>query len=386
MLKLIEAELNELLNESDDVEKIDYIDLKVCDEKTQFKSYFFEGHYAYRKYLDDKSREFIENIRSLNCYGLSEVSVPIPFNESSGINKLHIKLNISCTEQYYKVLTFLKSLVNIAVDTESMLNDFEQTILKMTEDADYYPLYFVGFNYDKNTGYINSVSLYFKTFGLDDSMNSNEDYIKLFSNNQLVKNDNMFKIIKRLVKQDMIILRSIGFEISNSGKVKIKYYLKVNPDIDIMEIDAIKDAVKKAEQYVDYIQKRGDLDLDIIQLSGGYFYLDKSVSLYYAPRRVKDKYYSLNANMRLRDIGGIYFLIDICDKSYYKNKKLFNINETGKRIIMFLEKNVCTLEGVVSYICSQVINYSDDMYEMIYEDCKEFISDLEQRGYIVQKG
>lgn len=41
MLKLIEAELNELLNESDDVEKIDYIDLKVCDEKTQFKSYFF---------------------------------------------------------------------------------------------------------------------------------------------------------------------------------------------------------------------------------------------------------------------------------------------------------------------------------------------------------
>ena len=85
----------------------------------------------------------------------------------------------------------------------------------------------------------------------------------------------------------------------------------------------------------------------------------------------------------MRDIAGIYFLVDIEEKRYYKDKVIPSFNDTGKELIKIMYKlqRFDEIEVYKEFIL--LINYVDfELEEIIKNDISEFIKELIDKGYL----
>lgn len=98
--------------------------------------------------------------------------------------------------------------------------------------------------------------------------------------------------------------------------------------------------------------------------------------------------YTVNANIVPRDIGGKYFLVDICAKDYYTTKRIYSVNQVGYMLFSIMKSfhTPFSVSDVLSAFIPKLNDYVPEMNSVIIEDVQIYIYDLCSCGYIVQEG
>lgn len=378
-----------MIDELQDWDHIDFINVKSKESAVSTTVYYWEGHPVFEQALTETDLDFIHFVRAAGCYGASEKACDDPV----GNDRFYIKVNIQSVSQEQAVIGYLLRRNKLTNERKQLL-DFLcgiNTVVDHTDD--YMPLYYCGFTKSVDSHDYNTVRLYFKTFGADESVRYDVKCIDYLSRCSRIQNDSAFSVVKNLVLNHKVGLRCIGIEFFGSEQIKIKYYLcEIDGGSSVYEIlCGLKNFLPyncSAEALLLKWDEFAGLKQYMLQISSGYNGEECSVSLYmHNSKKQKKKYYALKVGLVLRNIGGVSFLVDIHEKHYYDLKELFSVNETGKAIIEYLFANeVCTLDGIVSYLKSIILNYTEELYPVIYTDCEIFLKSLKTNGYLQEVG
>lgn len=369
---------------SDDWNLIDLVSLKSKKDNLIFDVYYLDGHAMYEQYLTKTDMQFINFTREIGVYGTSE-----KMNLSNKeIDKFYIRTNINNKKQEMSLIKYLSANKILSNDQKNIINYLRNIDIKVNEN-DYKSLYFCGFSKNIASKEFDNVRFYFKCFGVDEMTDNNMDYLEYCEQHPTIREDITFQIIKKMIIQGQVKLRSIGIEISNPNELKIKYYISQSKETvdlsnllyDLKQYDQYK---TNTEKLLNNIPNKSVFKCTFIQLSSGYANDEECINMYFEKNQNNKKtFYSLKEGLVLRDVGGIVFLIDIHEKYYYNYKKLFSVNDIGKVIIKFaLKNNVFTIEAVVSYLKSIIKDYHPVMYSLMYSDCQKFINELLDLGYV----
>lgn len=369
---------------SDDWNLIDLVSLKSKKDNLIFDVYYLDGHAMYEQYLTKTDMQFIDFTREIGVYGTSE-----KMNLSNKeIDKFYIRTNINNKKQEISLIKYLSANKILSNDQKNIINYLRNIDIKVNEN-DYKSLYFCGFSKNIASKEFDNVRFYFKCFGVDEMTDNNMDYLEYCEQHPTIREDITFQIIKKMIIQGQVKLRSIGIEISNPNELKIKYYISQSKETvdlsnllyDLKQYDQYK---TNTEKLLNNIPNKSVFKCTFIQLSSGYANDEECINMYFEKNQNNKKtFYSLKEGLVLRDVGGIVFLIDIHEKYYYNYKKLFSVNDIGKVIIKFaLKNNVFTIEAVVSYLKSIIKDYHPVMYSLMYSDCQKFINELLDLGYV----
>lgn len=369
---------------SDDWNLIDLVSLKSKKDNLIFDVYYLDGHAMYEQYLTKTDMQFIDFTREIGVYGTSE-----KMNLSNKeIDKFYIRTNINNKKQEMSLIKYLSANKILSNDQKNIINYLRNIDIKVNEN-DYKSLYFCGFSKNIASKEFDNVRFYFKCFGVDEMTDNNMDYLEYCEQHPTIREDITFQIIKKMIIQGQVKLRSIGIEISNPNELKIKYYISQSKETvdlsnllyDLKQYDQYK---TNTEKLLNNIPNKSVFKCTFIQLSSGYANDEECINMYFEKNQNNKKtFYSLKEGLVLRDVGGIVFLIDIHEKYYYNYKKLFSVNDIGKVIIKFaLKNNVFTIEAVVSYLKSIIKDYHPVMYSLMYSDCQKFINELLDLGYV----
>lgn len=95
--------------------------------------------------------------------------------------------------------------------------------------------------------------------------------------------------------------------------------------------------------------------------------------------------YTVNANIVPRDIGGKYFLVDICAKDYYTTKRIYSVNQVGYTLFTIMKSfhTPFSVSDVLSAFIPKLKDHVPKMDSVIFEDIQTYICDLCSCGYIV---
>lgn len=95
--------------------------------------------------------------------------------------------------------------------------------------------------------------------------------------------------------------------------------------------------------------------------------------------------YMMNPDIILRDIGGIFFLIDITESGYHIDKQIYSINMTGKAIVEIIINNQnIKLDDLVKKFIELLVDYDVSIYDFIYSDVVEYLDVLIKLRYVVR--
>ena len=186
-------------------------------------------------------------------------------------------------------------------------------------------------------------------------------------------------------------LRCIGLQFDVcTQRDRTKYYFK--PSLGNSEFFDVLDKYsvfagtnKKNHAWIrSLFSEERRLRLDLIQMNPGCEGTSSYVKYYFKPAEIpKEDYFSMKAGLVVRNVGGVYFLIDIHEKDYYNLKILYRLNEIGQEIVKYgISRGVFTIDSLVCNLKRRIVAYQPEMYGQIYTDCKEFISELQKMGYV----
>lgn len=374
-------------NNNFDWNNVDFVCIKAKEGMLRQAIYILDGHSLYDKNITPEDRKFVDFIRKIGCYGNSEKVI----SADRSIDQFYVKTNIENTEQQNKIINYLCS--------NNMLSNCQQellTILKNLERVidvrkDYKPLYYCGFMKQINDSEYSQIRFYFKIFSADEDVRFDKECVQYLESFDVFKFDSMFEVVKKLVFSKKAGLRCIGLECGKSNSIKLKYYLCESGNGKsltsvLFELPRFSQLEKNGLLLLKKIDSFQGYQYQWIQIAKEFAKEDADINLYLEPLyRKKKKYYQLKVGIVLRNIGGIWFLIDIHEKHYYEYKNLFVLNEVGKLIVEFLFANkVCTLDGMVSYIKSRISNYIPELNSTIYNDCNSFITRLIEKGFLLE--
>lgn len=374
----------EIFNEIKDLSHIDYICIKSKADGLHTDVYYLDGHQIFEKSLTSYDMDFINCTRDIGCYGISEKMI----GDNSISDRFYVRVNISNEQQELKLMEYLQKDKKFANEQLQILNHLRLMDAETKANRDYHSLYYCGFSKNSESAEFDSVRFYFKTFGADESLRCDFDWIKYCERCPGIKADETFRIVRHLVWNKQVGLRCIGVDIADTHSIKIKYYLYqtgIHNSIRklLLELKKYPRYVQNADMLLAIVDDIQDVSCDMLQISGGYADKDGSINLYLDIPKKKKKYYSVKEGLILRNIGGVLFLIDIHEKHYYDLKNLFSVNETGKCIIEYMmNQGVCNLEGIVSHLRSVIKDYNAELYPVIYSDCKMFVEMLQRNGYV----
>lgn len=363
---------------------IDLVSLKSKKDNLIFDVYYLDGHAMYEQYLTKTDMQFIDFTREIGVYGTSE-----KMNLSNKeIDKFYIRTNISNQKQEISLIKYLSANKILSNDQKDIINYLRNIDIRVNEN-DYKSFYFCGFSKNIASKEFDTIRFYFKCFGVDEMTDNNMDYLEYCEQYPTIRKDITFQIIKKMIIQGQVKLRSIGIEISNPHELKIKYYISQSKET--VDLSNILYNLKQYDQYKTNVEKllnnipnKSVFKCTFIQLSSGYTNEGECINMYFEKNQNNKKiFYSIKEGIVLRDVGGVVFLIDIHEKYYYDYKNLFSVNDIGKVIIKFaLNNKVFTIEAVVSYLKSIIKDYHPEMYSLIYSDCQKFINELLDLGYV----
>lgn len=376
--------LKKIIDENEDWGHIDYVCIKARANNLHVATYYLDGHLNFEKSLTLYDKDFINFTRHIGVYGTSEKIL----GENSVSDRIYVRVNISSEYQEVKLIDYLKKEKNFSIEQCQVLNHLRCMKFEFN-DKDYRSLYYCGFSKENEDSDYENIRFYFKTFGADESKGYDFEAIKYLEKCPIIEKDATFQLVRNLVLNGWAGLRSVGLDIADNGFIKIKYYLcQGNTN------NTVKEWLREIKKYSEYKQTVNmlfsnisdieDFYCDLMQISGGYDNKEKSINMYLEKEtEYKKQYYSIRDGLVLRNVGGVIFLVDIYEKHYYDLKKLLSVNETGQVIIEYLMKNgVCTIDGIVSHLRSLIKNYCAEMYSSIYDDCKRFIKQLQNAGYL----
>ena len=91
--------------------------------------------------------------------------------------------------------------------------------------------------------------------------------------------------------------------------------------------------------------------------------------------------YDFNKNYVLRDIGGIYFVVNIADKDIYRNKKIYSVNRTAFALLEIAKrKQLFSPEDLLDEFVSLLSGDIDR--ELIRKDLTDFCIDSLKKGML----
>lgn len=92
--------------------------------------------------------------------------------------------------------------------------------------------------------------------------------------------------------------------------------------------------------------------------------------------------YRVKEGLVTRDIKGVYFVIDIHDKHFYRNKKVNCVNAVAYTIINFINTlDEFTCLDVAKHIHSQIKN-KEVALEQVTKDMEQFIKTMVEKGWV----
>lgn len=368
---------------------IDFICLKGKADKLEIATYYLDGHPEYEKSITLADMDFLKVSRAIGCYGNSEKIIDDELSD-----RFYVRVNVTNETQQKYLLSFLTlqmSLTSRQKDLLQFLSGLDNCIL--TDDTrDYKSLYYCGFSMRKDSACYSNIRFYFKTFGADESVRHDEECIRYLGQNSHIAADPAYQIVENALEQEKAGLRCIGAELGENGTIKIKYYLCAREDDTtllnlLQKINRKRQFQNAAAPLIKSLPQVHNLKCVWLQITSGLHIGDGSINMYLENKKVHQTtvFYSLREGLVLREIGGIYFLIDIHEKNYYDTENLLFINEIGKAIISYLSINgVSSLNGIVSFVKSLLIDYTPEMYTTIYSDCTEYMKQLCSNGYVME--
>lgn len=375
------------LSEIDDWNHVDYVCLKSKSGTLTSAVYYLDGHTSFESSLTNSDLEYISFARENECYGTSEIIL----DGEPDKDRFYIRVNVSTKDQEQKLIQFLMSKIPHTLEQKRLLDYCSGIEFPVNCQGDYKPLYYCGFSKNRMSSQYYGTRFYYKTFGVDEQIRYDVECIHYLEKNDIFRSDSAFCVAKKLIEDRKVGLRCIGIEFSSSFSVKLKYYLcQIENGLSakeiLQEITNFPCYQDEAESLIPILDDMKDFQCDWIQMSSGFYDGDESINMYIGKQDNRNKqYYSLREGLVLRNIGGINFLIDIHEKHYYDLKNLFSVNETGQAIIQYFEKHgVSTIDGVVSHLRSLIINYTEDLYPIIYSDCKAFVEQLLLNEYLLE--
>lgn len=367
---------------------IDCICIKCQKDNFSASRYCLEGHPNYEKELLEINKLCIDKMREIGCYGTSELVLPIGTNMD--FQKFDIKVNLKDRQQIEEILDFFDEYISEDIKKEVLKID--EVLSNLSRESEYRSLYHVATIVDKY-GQIKGLKFYFKTFDIEESVVKRKLYINALEQFEFVREDHIYSFIKQILESSNVDLQCLGLELLNGERSKIKYYLKVKESME-MTFELLKEYAKKYNlsqclyETMCVIDKFKELNIDIIQLTTDK--LENNYINFYCKNNqlpALKRYYAIREGLVLRNIEGVYFLIDINEKKYYDLKRLYQVNQIGKVIIEYMQKHpITTISGIVSYLKTIIKNYRIEMYNQIYDDCEAFVIELQNKQYVTMVG
>lgn len=91
--------------------------------------------------------------------------------------------------------------------------------------------------------------------------------------------------------------------------------------------------------------------------------------------------YYISESFVLRDIGGIYFAVDITDKHVYKEKKIISLNEIGYTILKLAkEQKRFSAQSLTADLTRLLVGDFDSA--RIQKDVDAFLVDIQNKGIV----
>lgn len=91
----------------------------------------------------------------------------------------------------------------------------------------------------------------------------------------------------------------------------------------------------------------------------------------------------LREGLVCRNIAGIFFIVDIHDKHFYRNKQINCLNETAYTILNLMqESRSFSAEDIVQKLEEKLSNDQNISHLTILNDITGFIKALEERGWV----
>lgn len=367
---------------------IDLIGLNASVKGIKTKIYCFENHRLYNDKISDYSKKIISDFEEFIPHCNSEIVESFDDNEC-----FEMRIDIRNSTQIDKYLKYISSLFKFDDDVFNEIHRLANMKSSVNTNNMIPALYFMG--YKRVKGDILCFKNFFRAVKENNEENSdiydNKYYIEYLLKSEIKELSELGSISEKIVAAKLGNIHCIGVDCFALGGVKYKVYFKNS----IFSVNGIKEIIYKymGEHskclleniiYIEkYMSRFPELFLDFFCISVS-SENDMSLNLYYCfPKDMKQKYYSLRENLVARDIGGLYFIIDICDKNCYKLKELYSTNEIGKAIFDILsEYRVVTVEKILNELKKVLVDYDSSMDSMIRNDIVSFLQSLFEIGYL----
>ena len=96
--------------------------------------------------------------------------------------------------------------------------------------------------------------------------------------------------------------------------------------------------------------------------------------------------YRLSKGIVLRNIGGIFFLINIYEKDYYTERNLTVINNSGRLIFeIMLNFEYFTVQDIYQEVISLFDDPSDELKMSINADIEVFLGELFRLKFLLKE-
>lgn len=380
--------MSELLNKDNkwldtvDYQLIDYVCLKFNHQKERTTViYCLEGSNIYDEMISLEDRIFVSKCKDLDCYGNSELI----YDGKTECNKdkFYVRLNISDVDQYKNVIQELNSFIKLTNDQIELVRIINHITNEYMQKGDYQALYYCGFIKSKNAQEYDSIRLYFQITE-DKTRKIGSNVLNNLSIYNKISDDSAFHLVGKLIKNGSASLRCVGIEFDRAGNYRVKYFVEPVSDTVFKEIRLSEfwfESGSFSEMCEDSRLKR----VDLVQISSGFKQIEPTVGFYFKPYQKPVKYYAVREGIIARNIGGVYFLVDIHNKDYYNNKSLDRINQTGYEIVRIIQnRKLCNIVAIMSDFLGLLKQYDKSSKSCIEKDICSFIQQLVNKGYIVK--
>ena len=365
-----------------DYRLIDYVCIKYNQYKDKTTAvYCLEANEYYDEMISCEDRMLVSKCKGFGCYGNSELIYD--GNPESLRDKFYVRLNISYAEQYKKVIWEFNNYIEMTHEQLELLRIIYHITNAYMPKGDYRALYYCGFIKNKNSQEYDSIRFYYQITE-DKKRRIGADVFDNLAGYNAISEDPAFRSARELIKNGSAALRCIGIELDRAGNYRVKYFVEPVSDTVLNELRLFGfwfEGNSFSEICIDSRLEK----VDLVQISSGFKQNEKTVGFYIKPYETLDYYYTIREGIVARNIGGVYFLVDIHNKDYYNNKSLDRINQTGYEIVRIIQnRKLCNIVAIMSDFLELLIDYNQSLKDCIEKDIRSFIQELENKGYVIK--
>lgn len=365
-----------------DYRLIDYVCIKFNQHKEKtITVYCLEANDLYDEMISCEDRMLVSKCKDLGCYGNSELIYD--GKSESQKDKFYVRLNIVDAEQYKKVIREFNNYIEMTHEQLELLRTINHTTNKYMQKGDYQALYYCGFIKNKKSQEYDCIRFYYQITE-DKTRKIGADVFNDLAGYKEISEDPAFRSAEELIKNSLAVLRCIGIEFDRAGSYRVKYFVEPVSDTVLNEL-RLSGFWFEGNSFSTMCRDCRLEKVDLVQISSGFKQKETTVGFYIKPYETPDYYYSIREGIVARNIGGVFFLVDIHNKDYYNNKTLDRINRTGYEIVKIIQnRKLCNTVAIMSDFLELLKEYDQSLKRCIEKDIQSFIQQLENKGYVIK--